>query len=51
MPIEGFKSLTMSETVYNKLAILAKEDKRSLQQELDYLLDVELQNRKTATEA
>jgi predicted CopG family antitoxin len=47
MPVARFKSITISTETYEKLETLAKEDKRSLHQEVDYLIDLENQRRNT----
>jgi len=44
MPINGFKTITVSDETYGKLEKAAQEHKRSIPQEVSYL--VELKNQK-----
>ncbi|MDR0372670.1 MAG: hypothetical protein LBI79_03805 [Nitrososphaerota archaeon] len=39
MPASGFKNITVTQEVYTKLEIMAKNDKRSIGKEVEHLLE------------
>ena len=48
MPVEGYKNITVTEEIYCKLEILAKEDNRSVSNEAEFLVMNADKNRRKA---
>jgi predicted CopG family antitoxin len=51
MPVPGYKNITVTEEVYGKLEILAKEDNRSVSNEAEHLIIKADKNRKRSQKA
>ncbi len=46
MPVAGYKNITITEEIYGKLQILAKEDHRSVSNEAEFLIINAYRNRR-----
>lgn len=51
MPVPGYKNITVTEEVYGKLEVLAKEDSRSVSNEAEHLIIKADKNRKRSQKA
>lgn len=52
MPVPGYKNITVTEEVYGKIEILAKEDNRSVSNEAEQLIiNADKNRRKTRKKA